>query len=89
MAYQEEVVRGSPEVVALARREPGVVRPYRVIGYPVTPILFCICCVFMLYSSIDYAISTKPVALYVAGGILLTGAVIYVFTRKWDKGEKP
>ena len=71
-------------VMVLRRREPHVPRPYRVIGYPVTPILFCLCCVFMLYSSIAYAMSQKPVALLVAAAVLLAGVPIYGFTRKWN-----
>ena len=39
----------------LRYREPGVARPFRVPGYPLTPIIFCLTSAYMLYSSLDYA----------------------------------
>lgn len=39
----------------LRRRDPQRARPFRVPLYPVTPLLFCATCAYMLYSSIDYA----------------------------------
>lgn len=38
----------------LRKREPQVPRPFRVPFYPVTPILFCLICGYLLYSSITY-----------------------------------
>ncbi|MEF8816602.1 MAG: amino acid permease, partial [Salinibacter sp.] len=34
--------------------EPEVSRPFRVPLYPVTPLLFCAACVYMLWSSVAY-----------------------------------
>lgn len=42
-------------VFVLRWREPSIERPYRVPGYPVTPILFILSCSFMVYSSVAYA----------------------------------
>ena len=39
----------------LRHREPAVARPYRVPGYPLTPLLFCLSSAFMVYSSVAYA----------------------------------
>lgn len=38
----------------LRRTEPDAERPFRVPLYPVTPLLFCLTCAYLLYSSIAY-----------------------------------
>ena len=38
----------------LRHREPGRDRPFRMPFYPVTPALFCLTCLYLLYSSIAY-----------------------------------
>ncbi len=38
----------------LRRKEPDVKRPFRVPLYPLTPILFCLACTYLLYSSLAY-----------------------------------
>jgi basic amino acid/polyamine antiporter, APA family len=43
----------------LRYREPDTERPFRVPGYPVTPILFCLSCAPMVYSSVDYAVTHR------------------------------
>ena len=42
-------------VVVLRRREPSTERPYRVPGYPWTPLLFCAAAGYLVYSSVEYA----------------------------------
>jgi basic amino acid/polyamine antiporter, APA family len=39
----------------LRRLEPDRVRPFRVPLYPLTPLMFCATCAYMLYASISYA----------------------------------
>jgi amino acid transporter len=39
--------------------DPAAERPYRVIGYPVVPALFCVSCIWMFYSAVNYAISNR------------------------------
>lgn len=51
-------------LMALRRREPETPRPFRVPGYPATPLLFCASCLFMLDASLRYA-----------GGLALAGLV--------------
>jgi len=46
----------SVSVFVLRYREPNVERPFRVPGYPLTPVLFGLSCAFMVYSSVSYAI---------------------------------
>jgi basic amino acid/polyamine antiporter, APA family len=40
----------------LRETDPDAPRPYRVIGYPAVPILFCLSCVWMFYSAVTHAI---------------------------------
>lgn len=60
------------------RWEPNASRPYKVPLYPVTPLLFCGVCIYMLYSSLAY---TGRGAL-VGVGVLAVGAVLVVFNRR-------
>jgi len=59
------------------RWEPHAARPYRVPLYPVTPLVFCGVCIYMLYSSLAY---TGKGAL-VGVGVLAVGAVLVIFNR--------
>ncbi len=69
-------------VFVLRRKEPQVDRPYRVGGYPFTVVVFCASCVFMLYSSISYALGHTPKAMGVLGGLLAAGGVVYFLTER-------
>ena len=73
-------------VFVLRQKEPGTQRSYKITGYPVTAIIFCGCSVFMLYSSVSYALRNKPVGLLVMTGVLLLGVLVYRFTEM--KGKK-
>ncbi len=73
-------------VFILRQKEPGTQRPYKITGYPVTAIVFCACSVFMLYSSVSYALRNKPAGLLVMMGVLLAGLLVYLFTAM--KGQK-
>jgi basic amino acid/polyamine antiporter, APA family len=64
-------------VIVLRLKEPHIERPYRVTGYPITPFIFGAVCVFLIYSTITYAIATRRISLLVLFGILLTGLFIY------------
>jgi len=59
-------------VFVLRRREPDAPRPFRVPLYPVTPILFCATCAYLLYSSLAYTGAGALVGL----GVLATGAIV-------------
>ncbi len=41
-------------IIVLRRKEPQTKRPFVVPGYPVTPLLFCVICIYMFVSSIQY-----------------------------------
>jgi amino acid transporter len=65
-------------LLVLRRREPHVVRPFRVPLYPLTPLLFCATCAYLLYSSLAY---TGTGAL-VGVAVLATGLVPLVLIRR-------
>ncbi len=41
-------------IIVLRRKEPQTKRPFVVPGYPVMPLLFCVICIYMFVSSIQY-----------------------------------
>ena len=57
----------------LRRREPTRPRPFRVPFYPLTPIVFCATCAYLLYSSLAYTGfgALLGVAVVAAGAIVL------------------
>lgn len=62
-------------VFVLRRRFPDVERPFRVPLYPLVPLLFCIACAYLLYSSLAYV---KTGALF-GVGLLLAGGIVSLF----------
>jgi basic amino acid/polyamine antiporter, APA family len=67
----------------LRRQQPAQPDPFRVPLYPLTPILFCAMCAFMLYSSTSYALSKDPSSIGAQLGIavLLLGLPVMFFGR--------
>lgn len=62
-------------VFVLRVRDAGIPRPYRVPGYPLTPILFCLYSSYMVYTSLDYAIRQRSWEAFWAIGLLAIGIV--------------
>jgi basic amino acid/polyamine antiporter, APA family len=60
-------------VIVLRFKEPHVQRPYRVTGYPLTTIVFCLVCAFLIQSAASY----KPGVAQGALLILLLGLPLY------------
>ncbi|MEH2370521.1 APC family permease [Nostoc sp.] len=59
-------------LLVLRIREPHIVRPFRVPFYPLTPLLFCAVCAYLLYSSLVYTgVGAIAGVLVVAAGIPL------------------
>jgi APA family basic amino acid/polyamine antiporter len=56
-------------VIVLRRREPGMARPYRAWGYPITPVVFILFSVYLIVNSIiaEPKFSLIGAALLVAG----------------------
>jgi amino acid transporter len=66
----------------LRQKDPGRERPFRVPLYPITPILFCVMCGYMLYSSLVYAASKEAnIAGWIGIGVLLLGVPLMFFAR--------
>jgi APA family basic amino acid/polyamine antiporter len=68
----------------LRRQQPLNERPFRVPLYPLTPLLFCAMCGYMLYSSVGYAMSKDPGSLgaQLGIGVLLLGIPLALLARK-------
>jgi amino acid transporter len=67
-------------VIVLRIREPHVERPYRVLGYPVTPLIFCAVCGLLIYSCVSYALATRRVSLVILLSVLVAGMIVYWLT---------
>lgn len=67
-------------ILVLRRKDPGLKRPYKVTGYPFTPLIFAGVCIFLIYSAVTY----KPLIAAIPLGILLLGMPVYWLTS----GEK-
>lgn len=77
----------SLSVFVLRRKEPQIPRPYKVRGYPAVPLVFSTCCIFMLYSSVSYALANTPFGLLILLGVLLMGMIIYRATDRRSRRE--
>lgn len=62
----------------LRRREPHILRPFRVPFYPVIPFLFCLVCGYMLYSSLSFT----GVGALVGVVALLAGIPVLLIARR-------
>jgi len=67
-------------VIKLRITQPGLPRPYRAWGYPVTPIIFLLVTLFMMY----YLVVERPLQSFFGALIMISGLLIYVVFRKRD-----
>lgn len=74
---------------ALRAAEPDRSSNYRVPGYPIIPVLFCLSSLFMLYSSINYAVSQLSSLAWWAIGIMLLGLVLTRVGRPTTTSIRP
>ena len=65
-------------VIVLRLREPDRVLPFRVPLYPVTPILFCLSCLYMLHASIAYT----GIGALIGVLVVAAGAPLLLFRRR-------
>jgi APA family basic amino acid/polyamine antiporter len=72
-------------LIVLRLREPEVPRPFRVPLYPLTPLLFCAACLYMLQSSLAY--TGKGALAGVA--VLLAGIPVLLFARHRQRRTAP
>ncbi|MGL5922076.1 APC family permease [Chroococcidiopsis sp.] len=67
----------------LRQREPNTSRPFRVPGYPITPLMFCAICAYLLYSSITYASSQAySIGAIVGIGVMVVGVPVLFWVRR-------
>lgn len=68
-------------VIVLRIKEPKVERPYKVTAYPVTTLIFCAVCGFLIYSCVTYAWEFKRASIIVLASILAAGLLLYWITE--------
>jgi amino acid transporter len=70
-------------VFVLRERDQHIERPFKVPFYPEVPLIFCLSCGYMLYSSIDYALLRGWKGGLALLGVLplLIGLVLYRLSR--------
>lgn len=70
-------------LIVLRQKDPNRERPFRVPLYPITPILFCLMCGYLLYSSLIYAASKDSNLFgWIGIAVLLAGIPLLGFVRK-------
>ena len=65
-------------VIVLRVREPGLERPYKVWGYPVTPVIFLLITLHMM----SYVVKEKPAESLFGLATVLAGLIVYFFSRR-------
>jgi APA family basic amino acid/polyamine antiporter len=70
----------SASVIVLRHKDPKVERPFKVTGYPLTPIVFAAVCGLLIYGGATY----RPLETAISLGILLTGMPVYGLTKIYD-----
>ncbi len=68
---------GAAAVLVLRRSRPGVARPYRVWGYPVTPVVFLGFCAWLVLQTVHDA----PRDAAIGTGLILAGVPFYFLFR--------
>jgi amino acid transporter len=71
-------------VFVLRWREPERALPFRVPFYPVTPLLFCLSCAYMLHASLAYT----GVGALVGLAVLAAGAPLMLFRRTGEHTDR-
>jgi APA family basic amino acid/polyamine antiporter len=70
-------------VIKLRITQPDLPRPYRAWGYPITPVVFLLVTMFMMY----YLLVERPLQSFLGVLILISGLLIYaVFRKRADPG---
>jgi APA family basic amino acid/polyamine antiporter len=70
-------------VIKLRITQPDLPRPYRAWGYPITPVVFLLVTLFMMY----YLVTERPLQSFLGILIMISGLLIYaVFRKRNDAG---
>jgi basic amino acid/polyamine antiporter, APA family len=71
-------------VIKLRITQPDLPRPYRAWGYPLTPVVFLLVTLFMMY----YLVTKRPLQSLLGILIMISGLLIYaVFRQRTDAGS--
>ena len=62
-------------LIILRMKNPGLERPYKTFGYPVTPVLFILSSLWIIV----YSIKDNPFVLFYGGGTVVVGILIYMY----------
>jgi APA family basic amino acid/polyamine antiporter len=65
-------------VIKLRITHPGLQRPYRAWGYPVTPLVFLLVTAFMMY----YLLVERPLQAFLGMLIMMSGLAIYALFHR-------
>ncbi len=68
-------------MMVLRIRKPDIMRTYKTFGYPVTPLLFILGNLWIIY----YCIKSRPAASMFGAGTIGLGMLIYIFFYKKEK----
>ena len=68
-------------LIKLRITQPDLPRPYRAWGYPVTPIIFLLVTLFMMF----YLVVERPLQSFSSMVIMIAGLLIYAFFRERAK----
>ena len=63
-------------VLVFRAQQPNLRRPYRVFAYPLTPLLLAAGCLYMIYSSVSYAVANRSSEAFWAIGIVAVGVAL-------------
>jgi APA family basic amino acid/polyamine antiporter len=70
-------------VIKLRITRPDLPRPYRAWGYPLTPVVFLLVTLFMMY----YLLTERPLQSFLGILIMISGLAIYAVFRKRQDGS--
>lgn len=71
-------------VMVMRKRDPLYPRPYKVIGYPFTPIIFCMCCLTL----ISITLYNQPKEALSGLGLIVLGVPFYWFWTQRKPAQK-
>jgi APA family basic amino acid/polyamine antiporter len=72
-------------VIVLRRRDPGLARPYRTWGYPVTPVVFILFSGYLIVNTIR----ESPMDAAIGAALLLLGLPVYWYCRRRYVSREP
>jgi APA family basic amino acid/polyamine antiporter len=65
-------------VLVLRRTKPGLPRPYRTFGYPVTPVVFIAAALYISLSTL----ATQPLNAFAGLAIIVAGVPAYMYWKR-------